>query len=261
MRCFIKKIISKILKTKISILIFVIIFFIYILSSFDVCWFSGEAPDKGFVFSPNWEEHLHSSEEWTIYYQISAFSEGRIWLSRYNSPEFSVDCIKIGDYYYALSEPVTAGLLLPFYTLGQFIFGAGFLVRSVIVGMIFFTCLNALLVRNISFHMNQSHITANLAALLFALATMAFSYSRLLYPQPIVTMLMLFTIVFLFNYKKSRDLINLFCVSLFYGLTVFSFNAFIITAPFFIYFLFKNGFSIHRKQLFTMGQQGKLTLS
>ncbi len=253
MRCFIKKVIAKILKTKTSIFIFGIIFAIYTLSSFDVCWFPGEAPDKGLVFSPNWAEHLHSSEEWTIYYQTNAFSEGRIWLSKYDPPEFSVDSIKIGDYYYALAEPVTPALLLPFYNLGQLIFGAGFLVRSLIVGMIFYTCLNALLVRKISFQMNQSHTTANLTALLFALTTMAFSYSRLIYPQPIVTMLMLCTIVFLFSYKKSRDLASLFCLAFFYALTVFSFNAFIITAPFFIYFLFKSGISIQSKQVFTMG--------
>jgi hypothetical protein len=249
----IKKTIAKILKTKTSILIFALIFAVYILSSFDVCWFPGETPDKGFVFSPNWAEHLHSSEEWTIYYQTNAFFEGRIWLSEYAPPEFSVDSVKIGDYYYALAEPVTAGLLLPFYTLGQLLFGAGFLVRSVIVGMIFYTCLSALLVRKISFQINQSHTAANLTALLFAFTTMAFSYSRLLYPQPIVTMLMLFTIVFLFRYKKSPNLANLFCFALFYALTVFSFNAFIIAAPFFIYFLFKNGLSIQSKQLFTLG--------
>jgi hypothetical protein len=234
-------------------LIFAIIFAVYILSSFDVCWFPGDGLDKGFVFGPNWAEHLHSSEEWTVYYQTNAFYDGRIWLSKYSSPEFSVDSVKIGDYYYALTEPVTAGLLLPFYTLGQLLLGASFLVRSVMVGMIFYTCVNAFLVRKISFQMNQSNATANVTALLFAFATMAFSYSRLLYPQPIVAMLMLFTIVFLFSYKTKRDLANLFCFALFYALTVLSFNVFIITAPFFIYFLFKNGLGLKSRQLLTMG--------
>ena len=249
----INKTITKIFENKASILIFALIFTVYIISSFDVCWFPGESTDKGFIFSSNWTEHLHSSEGWTIYYQTQAFYEGRIWLSEYSPPEFAADSVKIGDYYYALAEPVTAGLLLPFYTLGQLLFGAGFLVRSVIVGIIFYTCLSALLVRKISIQINQSHNTANLTALLFALTTMAFSYSRLLYPQPIVTLLMLFTIVFLFSYKKSPNLSNLFFFGLFFALTVFSFNAFIITAPFFIYFLFKNRLSIQSKQLFTIG--------
>jgi hypothetical protein len=253
MSSLIRKTFVEISKTRSSILIFAIILAVYILSSFDVCWFPGKGLDKGFVFSSNWAEHLHSSEEWTIYYQTNAFYEGRIWLSEYSPPEFSVDSVKIGDYYYALTEPVTASLLLPFYTLGQLLFGAGFLVRSVVVGMIFYTCVSAFLVRKISFQMNQSHPTANITALVFAFATMAFSYSRLLYPQPIVTMLMLFTIVFLFSYKTKRDLANLFCFALFYALTVLSFNVFIITAPFFIYFLFKNGLGLKSGQLLTIG--------
>jgi len=253
MSFLIKKTVNKILKSKTSILIFIIIFSVYILSAFDICWFPGNSTDKGFVFSNNWEEHLHSSEEWTIYYQTNAFYEGRVWLTEYSPPEFSVDSVKIGDRYYALAEPVTAGLLLSFYTLGQLFLGAGFLVRSVLIGMIFYTCLNALLVRKISFLINPDYITANLTALLFAFATMAFSYSKLLYPQPIVTMLMLFTIYFLFNFKKSHDFLNLFFFSLFLGILIFSFNAFVIIAPIFLYFLFKNGFNISKNHLIATG--------
>jgi len=248
-----KGIIAKIPKKKTCIVLFVIVFLVYVLSSFDVCWFPGEAQDKGFVFSSNWVEHLHSSEGWTVYYQTEAFFEGRSWLSKDFPPEFSVDSVKIGDYYYALAEPVTAGLLLPFYGLGQLLFGTGFLIRSVIVGMIFYTCLSALLVRTISLQLNQSQATANLTALLFSFTTMAFSYSRLLYPQPVVTMLMLLTLVFLFNYGKRGAQTSLFFAALFYALTVFSFNAFIITAPFFLYFLFKKRFGIQGQKLLTSG--------
>lgn len=246
-----KKIAAKILENKTVLAIFIFIFLVYILSSFDVCWFPGGPQDKGFVFGSDWTEHLHSSEGWTVYYQTGAFYEGRSWLSKDSPPEYSVDSVKIGEYYYAIAEPVTAGLLLPFYAFGRLLLGAGVLMRSVIVGMILFTCVSALLVRKISLQLNQSQITANLTAVLFAFCTMAFSYSRLLYPQPVVTLLMLVTLVFLFNYKKNLDLKNLFCAALFYAITVFSFNAFIVTAPFFGYFLLKTRLITQRKQLLT----------
>ncbi len=235
--------------------IFVVVFAVYLLSSFDVCWVDvpGKGTDKGFVFSSSWTEHLHSSEEWAIYYQIQAFSEGRAWLSQGSPPPSTMDVFNIGNNYYAYAEPLTAMFLLPFYSMGQLFIGEGYLIRSVLVGMIFYTCLAALLVRKISFQINLNHKIADLTALLFAFATMAFSYSRLLYPQPIVCLLMLVTIFFLFRYKKSHNQNNLFCSAIFYGLTVFSFNALLITVPLFIYFLYKIGLSINRKGLLNVG--------
>ncbi|HSQ48981.1 MAG TPA: hypothetical protein VLL96_04785, partial [Candidatus Deferrimicrobiaceae bacterium] len=155
----------------------------------------------------------------------------------------------MGNRYFALVEPLTAFLLMPFYTLGGFFFGDDYVVRSLLVGMFLYTILNALLVRKISLQLNQSTKAANFAALLFAIATMAFSYAKLLYPQPIVTMLMLATIYFLFSYKKTHDSKRLFGAFLFYGLTVISFNAFIITAPFFLFYFFKSCQPIDRKML------------
>lgn len=248
-----RKSINILLRAKSSVLIFTIIFAVYTLSSFDVCWFPGVGPEKGFVFSSNWTEHLHSSEEFTVYYQISSLYEGRIWLSKDAPPEYSVDSTKIGDYYYALAEPVTAALLLPFYTIAKLFLGTSLLIRSVIVGMIVYTCLNALLVRKVSLQLNQSHTTANLAALLFAFTTMAFSYSRLLYPQPVVTMLMLFAIVFLLDYNANRKLTILFCFAFFYGLTLLSFNGFVITAPFFLYYILRIGVLRKSKEFYTIG--------
>jgi hypothetical protein len=238
---FHRKTVARIVKAKTVVLIFAVIFVVYVLSSFDVCWFfiSENTPNNGFVFSPSWREHLHSSEGWTVYHQIVAFSEGRIWLSQYSPPAYSVDVCNIGEYYYALAEPLTAIMLLPFYAVGQFFLGAGYVIRSCLLGMICYSCLNALFMRQISFQISKSQSVANLAAFLFAFTTMAFSYSRLLYPQPIVTMFLLVTLYFLLKYHEDHVLRHLFCVALFYGLTVFSFNAFIITAPFFFYFLVK----------------------
>jgi hypothetical protein len=225
------------------ILIVIVILAIYIASSYDICNYPGlpEATDKGFIFSSNWTEHLHSSECYAVFYQTAAFYEGRTWLSQGQPPDLSRDCVIIGDKYYAVEEPVTAALLVPFYAAGNLLFGENFLIRSVMIGMMFFTCISALLVRRISLSLNQSQMIATASAFIFAFATMAFSYSKLLYPQPVVAMLMLFAIVFLQNYKVNRKSLNLFLFVFFYALTVFSFNAFIITAPFFLYYLFKIG--------------------
>ncbi len=246
-----RRMLAQISKSRTIILIFAIIFAVYLFSSFDVCWFTvpRKSIDKGFVFGSGWTEHLHSSEEWAIFYQVDALYHGRAWLSQYVPPNFTVDICKVGDYYFALVEPITAFFLLPFYALGQLFLGGDYLVRSALFGMIFYTTLNALLIRKISLQLNQTKSIANAAALLFAFATMAFSYSRLLYPQPIVTLLMLTTIFFLFDYKKTQTTKNLFGSFLFYGLTVASFNAFIITAPFFLYYLFENGYRIKRNVL------------
>ncbi len=108
-------------------LIFAVIFAVFILSSFDVCWFPGETADKGFVFASNWTEHLHSSEEFTVYYQTAAFYEGRNWLTEDNLPEYSVDSIMIGNHSYALAEPATAALLLALLRHCQDHLGNGFL--------------------------------------------------------------------------------------------------------------------------------------
>jgi 4-amino-4-deoxy-L-arabinose transferase-like glycosyltransferase len=128
-------------------------------------------------------------------------------------------------------------MLLPFYAVGRVVLGASSLIRSCLLGMIVYSGVNALLVRQLSFQISKRHRVANLAAFLFAFTTMAFSYSRLLYPQPLVTMFMLLTFYFLLKYTEDPVLPNLFGVALFYGLTVFSFNAFIITAPCFLYYL------------------------
>jgi hypothetical protein len=252
---FLRKTFSKLSSTKSVTIIIVAIFLVYILSSFDVCWVDvpGKGTDKGFVFSPGWTEHLHSSEGWAVYYQIQAFSKGRAWLSESSPPPFSTDVFNIGTHYYAYAEPLTAAFLLPFYSIGQLILGEGYLIRSVLIGMIFYTCLAALVVRKISFQINQNQKIADLTALLFAFTTMAFSYSRLLYPQSIVCLLMLLTIFFLFRYKKSQNQNDLLCSALFYGVTVFSFNAFLITAPFFIYFIYRIGVSVNRKALLNLG--------
>jgi len=220
------------------------------LSSFDVCWFGDpdKAVDHGFIFGPEWEEHLHSSEEWTVYSQVEAFSEGRIWLSRGEPPQFAEDIYMSGDKFYAYVEPVAAAALLPFYKVGQ-LFGDGWLIRSVLVGMIFYTCLAALLVREISFQLTSNRKLAVFAALLFAFCTMAFSYSRLLYPQPIVCLLALATSLFLFRYRKSRNSKDLLCSAAFYSFTVLSFNTFLITLPIFAYFLYRTGFKIDKKNI------------
>jgi len=93
---------------------------------------------------------------------------------------------------------------------------------------------------------------ATIAAFIFAFATMAFTYAKLLYPQPVSAMLMLAAIVFLLNYKSSRKLMTLFFFGFFYALMVFSFNAAIITAPFFLYYLFKIGLPQGKKSIYTL---------
>jgi hypothetical protein len=231
--------VARIVKAKSGLLIFAVIFVVYVLTSFDVCWvvLSDNPPTNDYMFSPEWSEHLHSSEGWTVYHQVVAFAEGRSWLSHLTPPENSVDVCQIGDYYYALAEPLTAMMLLPFYAVGRVVLGASSLIRSCLLGMIVYSGVNALLVRQLSFQISKRHRVANLAAFLFAFTTMAFSYSRLLYPQPLVTMFLLLTFHFLLKYSEDPVPRNLFGVALFYGLTVFSFNAFIITAPGFLYYL------------------------
>jgi len=232
-------------------LIFVVVFAVYLISSFDVCWVdvSVKGADKGFIFDSSWTEHLHSSEEWAIFYQIQAFSQGRAWLSQGSRPPNTLDVFKIGNKYYAYAEPMTAIALLPFYCIGNMIAGQGYLIRSVLVGMTFYTCLAALLVQRISLQLDLNPAIADLSALLFAFTTMAFSYSRLLYPQPIFCLLMLATILFLFRYKKKRTQNDLVCSAFFYGLSVFSFNAVLITVPIFLYFLCKIGLRKNRKMV------------
>ncbi len=232
-------------------IISMIVLAVYLSSSFDLCWFSvpGKSLDKGFVFSGSWTEHLHSSEEWAVFYQVEAFYHGRIWLSQSLPPNNTVDTCKIGNYYYALVEPATALFLLPFYTIGNSLFGESYLIRSALVGMFLFTILDALLIRKISKQLNQSSNVANAAALLFALGTMALSYSKLLYPQPIVAMLMLSTMYFLFRFRKTHETNSLVASFLLYGLTVVSFNAFIITAPLFLFYLLKDRKLLKREAL------------
>jgi len=101
--------------------------------------------------------------------------------------------------------------------------------------------------------MNHNNITANLSALLFAFTTMAFSYSRLLYPQPILGMFTLLTILFLFKYKSGHVPRDLFYASLFYGLAVYSFNAFVITMPFALHFLIKDRAFAKKDNYFSLG--------
>ena len=252
-----RKIFTKIIEDKSILLIFVLIFVIYILSSFDVCWFfggeGGIGIDSGFVFGSSWREHLHSSEGWSIYYQVQALIEGRVWLSQGAPPAIGVDFFRIGDYYYSPFEPLVAIMLLPFYVLGKSFLGADYLIRYLLFGMIFYTSVSAILVRKISFQLHQRKLVANVAALVFAFATMAFSYSRLLYPQPIFTMMALATLLFLFRYMKKKDTKNLFFFSLFFGLTVNTFNAFVIAAPFILYFLVRIGSFNKKENLLTMG--------
>jgi hypothetical protein len=246
---------TKLLKAKSCIFILVIVFFTCLLSAFDVCWFfvNEGVTDNGFVFGSSWNEHLHSSEGWTIYHQVEALNEGRIWLSRDAPPDFSADFIRIGNYYYAPFEPLVAILLLPFYALGEALVGVGYLIRSVLVGMIFYTGVCALLLRRICLHLGNSPILANFAALIFALATMAFSYSRLIYPQPIFTMFALMTLLFLFRYMKNRNRNDLFFLSLVFGLALNTFNAFVIALPFMLYYITKTGFFRKKENLLNIG--------
>jgi len=244
-----------------SALIFAAVFVIHIVSSFDICWFLADGGEwrhlRGFVFSSTWREHLHSSEEWAVYYQVQALREGRVWLGRGSPPKVSTDVFQIGEYYYAPFEPLAALALFPYHLVGEAFSGEEFRIRSLVIGMIFYTCLNALLVRRISSQVGQSRITADLSALLYGLATMAFSYSRLLYPQPIAAMFMLLTVVFLFNYRRSRVPRDLFLVSLFCGLAVSSFNASIIAMPLILYYLMKGG-AFSRKEHFLTAALGLL---
>ncbi len=240
-------------KQKIPAIIFLVIFTTYIATSFDVCTYPSqpEASDKGFIFGTTWVEHLHTHECYAIYYQTGALLEGRTYLTVNNPPDLTRDCVLIGDKYYALGEPVPAAMLLPFYAIGSVI-DSNYVIRSLMIGMIIFTCISALLVRKIALQLKQTELTATLAALLFGFTTMAFSYSRLLYPQPIVTLLMLASIVFLLSYKENKKTTTLFLLALFYALTVFSFNVFVITAPFFLYYLYKTGVPIKPKTLYTI---------
>lgn len=251
-----RKILTKIIEDKGLLLIFAIVLVIYISSSFDVCWFFGGEEgigiDSGFVFGSSWSEHLHSSEGWSIYYQVQSLSEGRVWLSQGQPPTIGVDFFRIGEYYYSPFEPAIAIMLVPFYIIGNTFLGTDYLIRSVLLGMIFYSSISVILIRKISIQLNQSKFLANIAALIFAFATMAFSYSRLLYPQPIFTMMGLATLLFLFRYMKTKNLQNLFFFSLFFGLTVNAFNAFVIATPIFLYFLFKVGSFIKRETLFTI---------
>ena len=94
---------------------------------------------------------------------------------------------------------------------------------------------------------------ASLAALIFALATMAFSYSRLVYPQPIFTLLALLILLVLFNCPRKRDLKDLFFLSLFFGLAVNTFNAFVIAIPFILYYLARAGLFTRKENLLSIG--------
>jgi hypothetical protein len=78
---------------------------------------------------------------------------------------------------------------------------------------------------------------------------MAFTYAKLLYPQPVTAMLMLVSIVLLLNFKTGKNQINLGLFAFFYAVTVFSFNVFIITAPFFLYYLFRIGLRFSRRNI------------
>jgi len=247
--------IAGIIAFKRSILVFAVVLAIHVFSSFDICWFfvSEGITDNGFVFSSSWREHLHSSEEWAIYYQIQALREGRPWLSHGSPPKVTTDVFRIGEYYYAPFEPLTAFMLLPFYMVGEALLGKSYLIRSALLGMVFYTCLGSLLARRVASKMGQSQIIADLASFLFALTTMAFSYSRLLYPQPIVGLFTFLTIASLFNHKKNRTKSDLSIAFLFYGLTLVSFNASIIATPFILLFLVKNGSFRKKEDFFASG--------
>ncbi len=254
MAWLLRKFFAKITQDKSILLIFVIVLVIYIISSFDICWFFGGEDgigiDNGFIFGPYWREHLHSSEGWTIFYQVQALYDGRIWLSQGAPPEVGVDFFSIGDYYYSPFEPLVAIMLLPFYAFGKSILGADYLIRSLLIGMIFYTAVNTLLMRKLSLQLSQSKLAANITALVFAFATMAFSYSRLIYPQPIFTMMALVTLLFLFRYMKNHDVKSLFFFSLFFGFTLNTFNAFVIATPFILYFLSRNGLFKKKENFF-----------
>ena len=248
------KTLSCLFKDKRAAVIVIVIFAVYMASSFDVCNYPSqpEPSDKGYIFSSNWVEHLHTSECYAVYYETGAFAQGRNWISQGGPPDLSRDFVVVGDKYFTIAEPVTAALLVPFYTGGNLLLGSQYLIRSVMVGMMFFTVVSALLVRKICLNLNQGKTLATVATFIFAFATMAFTYAKLLYPQPVSAMLMLAAIVFLLNYKSSRKLMPLFFFGFFYALMVFSFNASIITAPFFLYYLFKIGLPLTKKSLYAL---------
>ncbi len=246
---------SWIQKNKAAVFIAAVVFVIYVASSFDVCNYPSqpEPSDKGFIFSASWNpEHLHTSECYAVYYQTQAFSEGRTWITQGVQPDLSIDCIEINGKYYQIAEPITAALLVPFYSAGNLLGGDSILIRSVMIGMMVFTVISALLIRKISLILNQTETTAITAAFIFAFATMAFSYAKLLYPQPVTAMLMLAAIFFMLSYKSSRKLRSLFFFAFFYALTVFSFNAFVITLPFFLFYLYRIGLPQLKKSIYTL---------
>ncbi len=241
-------------KNKAAILIVAVILTVYFASAFDVCSYPSQPQpsDKGYIFSPGWVEHLHTSECYAVYYQTAAFAHGRSWITQGVHPDLSIDCVLIGNRYYQIAEPVTAALLVPFYTAGNLLLGSNYLIRSVMVGMMVFTVISALLVRKICLSLNQSDVTSTAAAFIFAFATMAFTYSKLLYPQPVTAMLMLAAIAFILDYKANRKSYNLLLFAFFYALTVFSFNAFIITAPFFLYYIYRSGLMGGKRSAYTL---------
>jgi hypothetical protein len=238
-------------KNKSVFLIVIVIFAVYFATSFDVCNYPSQPQpsDKGFIFDSAWTEHLHTSECYAVYYQTGAFASGRTWITQDMPPDLSRDVASVDGKYYAIAEPVTSAMLVPFYAVGNALFGFGFTIRSVMIGMMLFTAVSAVLVWKISRMLDQSDLMGTIAAFIFAFATMAFSYSKLLYPQPVSAMLMLASIVFLLSYKSSRKLVSLGFFAFFYALTVFSFNAYIITVPFLLYYLYRIGVSATKKSL------------
>jgi hypothetical protein len=241
-------------KNKSVFLIITLIFAVYFASSFDVCNYPSQPQpsDKGFIFASTWTEHLHTSECYAVYYQTGAFASDRTWITQDTPPDLSRDVISVDGKYYAIAEPVTSAMLVPFYAIGNALFGFGFTIRSVMVGMMLFTAISAVLVWKICRMLGQSELTGTVAAFIFAFATMAFSYSKLLYPQPVSAMLMLASMVFLLSYKSSRKPLSLGFFAFFYALTVFSFNAYIITAPFFLYYLYRIGVPCTKKSFDTI---------
>ena len=101
-----------------------------------------------------------TSECYAVYYETGAFAQGRNWISQGGPPDLSRDFVVVGDKYYTIAEPVTAALLVPFYTVGNLLLGSTYLIRSVMVGMMFFTVVSALLVRRICLSLNQGETMA-----------------------------------------------------------------------------------------------------
>jgi hypothetical protein len=62
-------------------------------------------------------------------------------------------------------------------------------------------------------------------------------------------MLALAAVYFFFRYRKTHERSDLAGLSAFFGLAVLSFNAFLVTAPLFVVFLFRNGFALNRRNL------------